>query len=112
MKPTNPDEVLDLLYGYNTSAALGAAMELGLFWLLEERPLDLRGVASGLGIPLARCSYWLELLSEAGLIEQGPRGYEPSAIARTSILDVHDQNCWGLLAEEVRERARVLGDLP
>jgi SAM-dependent methyltransferase len=112
MKPTTPDEVLDLLYGYNTSAVLGAAMELGLFWLLDERPLDLEGVAASLGIPPTRCRYWLELLTEAGLIQQGAKGYEPSATARTSILDVYDRNCWGLLAEEVRERARVLGDLP
>ena len=103
MKPTNPDEVLDLLYGQNTSAALGAAMELGLFWLLEEQPLDLRGVASSLGIPPLRCRYWLDVLAEAGLIQEGPTGYEPSATARASILEVHDQNCWGLLAEEVRE---------
>jgi SAM-dependent methyltransferase len=112
MKPTTPDDVLDLLYGCNTSAALGSAMELGLFWLLEERPLDLQEVASALGIPPARCRYWLAVLAEAGLIQQGVRGYEPSATARTSILEVYDQNCWGLLAEEVRERARVLGDLP
>ena len=77
MKPKTPDDVLDLLYGCNTAAALGAAMELGLFWLLEERALDLQEVTSALGIPPARCHYWLEVLAEAGLLQQGVRGYKP-----------------------------------
>ena len=65
MKPLTPDEVLDLLDGSTTSATLGAAMELGLFWLLEKQPLDLQGVASELGIPAIRCKYWLDLLAKS-----------------------------------------------
>lgn len=112
MKPTTPDQVLGLLEGYTHSAALGAAMELGLFWLLEERPLDGPGVARTLGIPPLRCVYWLELLRETGLLETGPRGYEPSATARSSVLEVYSQNTWGLLAAEARERFAALADLP
>jgi len=112
MKPLTPDDVLDLLDGSTTSAALGAAMKLGLFWLLEERPLDLQALSSALGIPPIRCSYWLDLLTKAGLIEQGPSGYEPSPTARTSILEVYGQESWGLLAEEARERLIGLTDLP
>jgi SAM-dependent methyltransferase len=87
-------------------------MELGLFWLLEKQPLDLQGVASELGIPAIRCKYWLDLLAKAGLIQQGPNGYEPSETARTSILDVYSQDSWALLAEEARERFKGLSDLP
>ncbi|TNF71217.1 MAG: methyltransferase [Acidobacteria bacterium] len=112
MKPQTPDEVLALLDGSSTSAALGAAMELGLFWLLAERPLALPEIAGELNIPPRRCSYWLDLLCKAGLLEERSEGYAPTATARESILDVYSQDTWALLAEESRERFRVLGDLP
>jgi len=112
MKPRTPDEVLDLLDGSTTSAALGSAMELGLFWLLEKQPLDVQGVSRELGIPPVRCRYWLNLLSKAGLIDQNPLGYEPSSTTRTAILEVYSQDSWGLLAAEARERLRSLSDLP
>ncbi|MGB5881058.1 MAG: methyltransferase [Thermoanaerobaculia bacterium] len=112
MTPTTADEVLDLLEGSTTSTAVGAAMELGLFWLLEREPLDLHDVASALGVPPIRCKYWLDLLCNTGLIEAGPRGYGLTATARTSILEVYSRDSWALLAEEARERFRGLPDLP
>jgi len=112
LKPTTPDDVLDLLDASFASAALGAAMEFGLFWLLESRPLDAAGVAGALGIPPIRCGYWLQLLCGAGLIERGPRGYQPSQTARSAILAVYSRESWALLAEEARERMPGLRDLP
>ena len=112
MKPTTTDDVLDLLDASFTSAALGAAMELGLFWLLESRPLDAAGVAQALGIPPIRCGYWLQLLCGAGLIEPSPRGYRPTETARSAILAVYSRDSWALLAEEARERMPGLRDLP
>jgi|GEM_PF-2756055 len=70
MTPTTPDDVFDLMDSYVTSAALGAAMELGLFWLLAEQPLDVSGVAQALGIPGNRTQYWLQLLNSVGLVDQ------------------------------------------
>jgi SAM-dependent methyltransferase len=93
------------------SAALGAAMELGLFWLLEAEPLDAQGVARAAGIPPIRCGYWLQLLCGAGLIEHGPRGYQPSQTARRAILDVYSRDSWAYLAEEARGRLPGLRDL-
>jgi len=40
MKPETTEDILDLLNGYIASAAVGAAMELGIFWLLAEKPLS------------------------------------------------------------------------
>jgi SAM-dependent methyltransferase len=112
LKPTTPDDVLELLEASTVSAALGAAMELGLFWLLEVRPLDAHGIASALDIPLGRCRYWLQLLADAGLVVEGRHGYEPSPTAKTAILEIFEQDSWALLAEEARERLRGLVDLP
>jgi SAM-dependent methyltransferase len=112
MKPRSTDDVLDLLDASFDSAALGAAMELGLFWLLEARPRNETEIAARLGIPLSRCHYWLQLLRRAGLVEKGAEGYEPSSTARSAILEAYDQGTWALLAHEARERLPGLSDLP
>jgi predicted O-methyltransferase YrrM len=112
MKPTTPDAVLDLLDASFASAALGAAMELGLFWLLEKQPMDEKEVARELGIPPVRCGYWLQLLTGTGFIDRSPQGYEPSPAARSAILDVYSQDSWALLADEARRRLPGLCDLP
>ena len=61
MQPTTTGDLLELMESYIASAALGAAMELGLFWLLAEQPRDAAGVGEALGIPEKRCEHWLEL---------------------------------------------------
>ena len=40
MKPVTADDMFDLMESWATSAAFSAALELGLFWLLAEQPLD------------------------------------------------------------------------
>jgi SAM-dependent methyltransferase len=112
MKPRSADEVLDLLDGAFPAAALGAAMELGLFWLLETRPLEAKEVARELGIPSGRCRYWLQLLCGAGLIHEGADGFSPSSTARSAILRTYSQDSWALLASEARERLPGLCHLP
>jgi len=111
MKPVTTDDVFDLMDSYITAAALNAAMELGLFWLLAEQPLDTAGTARALGIPVNRCQYWLELLSSVGLIEQVSTGYGPSSTARTAILDVYSQDTWAFVAREARDRFPAVRDL-
>ena len=112
MKPITTDEVLDLLDAHSTTAALGAAMELGLFWLLEEEPVTADEVARSLGVPGNRCRYWLQLLSDAGLLEQVSGRYAPSETTRTTILQAFRQESWALLAEEARRQLPGLQDLP
>jgi len=60
MQPKTTDDVLDMMDAPFTSVALSTAMELGLFWMLEDSPADAVGVAVALGIPVARCRYWLQ----------------------------------------------------
>jgi SAM-dependent methyltransferase len=96
---------------YVTSAALNAAMELGLFWLLAEQPMDAVDIAQALDIPINRCQYWLQILSGTGLIERRSEGYVPSSTARTAILNAYSQETWAFLAEEARDRFPVVRDL-
>jgi predicted TPR repeat methyltransferase len=111
MKPTTTDAVFDLMDSYLTSAALGAAMEWGLFWLLAEQPLDAAGVGQELGIPTNRCRYWLQLLESVGLVEQVPNGYAPSVTTQTAILDAYSRETWVFLAQEARQRFPLVRDL-
>ena len=111
MKPETTEDVLDLLEAHSTSAALGAAMELGLFWLLEERPLGASDIEGVLGIPAHRCRYWLQVLSKSGLLEEVSSGYVTSPTARRAILSAYSQSTWTLLAEEAGHRSRALVDL-
>ncbi len=111
MKLATTDQVFDCLSAYVDSAALGTAIELGLFWLLAEQPLDAPGVAQTLNIPVRRCQYWLQLLHSMGLVEQVPAGYAPSTLARSAILDTYNQQSWALLAQEDREKFSSVCDL-
>ena len=111
INPSTKDDIFDYLLSFASSAALGAALELGLFWLLDERPLDAAGVARALGIPASRCQYWLQLLESIGLVDQVAQGYAPSSTAQTAILDAYSQESWAFLAGEARERFPAVRDL-
>ncbi len=111
MKPQTTEDIFELLDGHITSSALGAAMELGLFWLIAEKPLSASGVAQLLSIPLNRCHHWLQLLCGQGLLEERPTGYSPSVIAQETILNAHSQATWAFLAREERERFLAVRDL-
>jgi len=111
MKPETTEDILELLGGYIASAALGAAMELGLFWLLAERSLSAPEVAQSLNIPLNRCHHWLQLLSKLGLLEDSAEGYAPSIIAREAILNAQSQDTWAFQAREDRDSSLSVRDL-
>jgi cyclopropane fatty-acyl-phospholipid synthase-like methyltransferase len=111
MKPTTKEDMFDFLWSYTTPLAVGAAMELGLFWLLAEHPLDATGVARALRIPQNRCGFWLQLLEHSGFLEKTSSGYAPSSTARAAILDGYSQESWAFSAREARERLPAVRDL-
>jgi SAM-dependent methyltransferase len=111
MKPETTEDVLELLGGGITSAALGAAMELGVFWLLAEKPLSAANVAQSLNIPLNRCHHWLQLLCKLGLLEDSAEGYAPSIIAHKAILSAQSRDTWAFQAREDRDSSLFVRDL-
>ena len=111
MKPETTEDILELLNGYIISAALGAAMELGVFWLLAEKPLSAPNVAQSLNIPLNRCHHWLQILCKLGLLEDSAEGYAPSIIARKAILNAQSQDTWAFQAREDRDSSLFVQDL-
>lgn len=111
MKPETTEDILELLQGYITSTTLGAAMELGLFWLLADGPLADSDVAELLDIPLNRCHHWLQMLCNLGLLERGADGYAPSMVARETIMDAQSQGFWAFQAREHRDRFMCVRNL-
>ncbi|MFX0114748.1 MAG: methyltransferase [Candidatus Hodarchaeota archaeon] len=108
---TIKDEVLHQLRSYINSAALGAALELGLFWKLEKQPQDAASIANRLGIPVLRCQKWLTLLKYMGYLEKVSETYIPSSKSQESILNAYSQQTWSFLAQEARERLPAVQDL-
>jgi demethylspheroidene O-methyltransferase len=111
MRPMSADDVFDLIDRYVASAAVGAALEHRLFWLLAGHPMTAPEVAEALDIVGERCGPWLELIAEVGLLERTPAGYAPSDTARTAILDTFSPDTWSFLAREARERFPAVRDL-
>ncbi|HEY5486413.1 MAG TPA: methyltransferase [Candidatus Limnocylindrales bacterium] len=109
---TDVPDVLDALDQPLVGAAVGAALELGLFWLLETESRDAAEVGRALGIPVGRCRAWLKVLATAGLVEEHTGLYAPTAAARTGILARYSAETWRLLAQEARERLDAVRDLP
>jgi hypothetical protein len=105
------EDIVELLQGYVTSAAVGAAMELGLFWLLAEKPLSDSEVAGAMDIPFNRCHHWLQLLCNLGLLEDGADGYATSTVARETILKAQSQHFWAFHARGHRDQFMCLRDL-
>lgn len=103
-KLTTSEGVNELLHAPASSAALGAAIESGLLWLLAGTPMDEVSVARKLGIPQRRCQYWLQMLECLGILKKDRLGYQPSSLAYESILNTRSQESWQHLALDERER--------
>ena len=108
---TTKEDIYGLLRGYINSAALCAALELGLFWLLDEEPQDAADVAQALGIQEMRCEHWLELLRGMSLLDRVSEKYVSSPDARSGILETFSKETWRLLAQEEREQLPAVNDL-
>ena len=111
MRPKTTADVLDLMGSYIASSALNVALELGLFWLLDERPETAESIARSLHIPSNRCRYWLELLKGMELLEREGTLYSVSPDAHAAILHAYSKETWMHLAEEERERYPAGRDL-
>ena len=111
MKPKTTEDIFELMEGYVISAALGAAMELGLFWMLAAEPVSAPEIAQRLDIPLNRCQNWLRLLCKFDLLNERAQGYTTSGLAQELILKAYNQDTWAYLASEERTKFPALHDL-
>jgi ubiquinone/menaquinone biosynthesis C-methylase UbiE len=111
MKLHTTSDILELMNGAVYAAVLGTAMELGLFWLLAEKPLPSQEIARRLDLPFNPCHYWLQILSRLGLLDETSAGYAPSSLAREAILEVQDQETWAFQAREDRDLSLYVRDL-
>ncbi|MBN1550901.1 methyltransferase [bacterium] len=111
MKPKTTEDIFELLDAAVMSAALGAAMEHNLFWILAEGPKKAVEISEELVITVSRCQNWLELMCSLGLLNRTVDGYQISELGKTAILDAYSPDTWAFLAREARKRYPVLVDL-
>jgi hypothetical protein len=103
MNVRKKDDIQELMGAHFPSAALNAALELGLFWLLEDGPKTTAFISRALNIPQKRCSYWLSVLAALNLLHQEGDHFNLSAVARSEILKVHSQETWKMLALDAQD---------
>ena len=104
MKVNTKNDVYALMSSATPAAALGAAIETGMVWLLADKPMSAQEIIQTLNIPGKRGYIWLQLLEKIGVLENGPDGYSLSAPAREAILESRSQLSWQHLAQDERER--------
>lgn len=105
------EDLRGLLYASTASAALGAAIESGLLWLLADTTLSAPQIVEALRIPGKRGYYWLQLLEQIGILENGTDGYTTSDLVRQVILETYSQESWQHLALDERERSSGVHNL-
>jgi len=111
MKPQTVEQVFELLDAAVTSAALGAALEHRLFWMLADRPREAPDVAGELAIPMSRCRNWLRLLCTLGFLEENEGSYQTSERGKSLILDAYTAETWAFLADAARRQCPAVIDL-
>jgi len=109
---TTYEDVQSLLHAPAASAALGAAINTGLLWMLAEKPMTGEEVAQALNIPGKRGHYWLQYLQSFGILETIPQGYIPSSVARTAILETYSRESWQHLVIDEGEKDACVHTLP
>ena len=108
-KLTTKEDISDLLTASVTSIALGAAIETGLLERLAEKPMSGDEVSHVLNIPRKRGCYWLQLLTELGILEKDSQGFVPSSLAYSAILDIEDFRKLRIKHIIADERERLAG---
>jgi predicted O-methyltransferase YrrM len=111
MEVKTTEDIFQLLDGYIISSALGTALELGLFWIIAERPLQVSEISQDLGIPFNRCKLWLDVLCKHNLLKLSEGGYRLSDLTEKSILGTYSQDSWAFLAREGRFKYSAVRDL-
>jgi SAM-dependent methyltransferase len=109
---TTNEDVYALLHATAASAALGAAINTGLLWMLADKPMNGDEVTQTLNIPGKRGHYWLQYLESFGVLETTPEGYVPSPVARSAILNTYSQESWGHLVIDEQEKDACVRGLP
>jgi len=77
--------------------------------MLTEKAMSGEEISQAMNIPGKRAHYWLQMLTELGILEMDARRYVPSALARSTILDVEDFRKLRLIHSCSDERERMAG---
>ena len=102
-KLTTKEDISNLLGASASAFALGAALETGLIEMLAAKPMSGEEVSRIMNIPGKRGHYWLQLLTELGILETDERGYAPSSVMQEVASDPVRLGWWKHVASDERE---------
>ena len=108
-KLTSKEDIFNLLSASTSSIVLGAAIETGLLEMLAEKTMTAEEVSQAMNIPGKRGHYWLQLLTELGILEKDSHGYVPSPLACNVILGAKDFEKLRMRHNAADERERLAG---
>jgi SAM-dependent methyltransferase len=111
MDLTTSGDIRTFLNIYISSVALGTALELGLFWKLAVKPLNVTELSQLYNIPSHRIHALCELLIDLNLLERNNQTYIPSPLARKTILTTYNPESWAFLAQEAKNQLPVMINL-
>ncbi|MFW9905727.1 MAG: methyltransferase [Candidatus Thorarchaeota archaeon] len=104
IKIKTTDDIRTLMKMHLIPAAVATALELHLFWYLNDQAISLEEISRDLEIPLDRCHYWLELLVELGLLKLEDMRYTLTKLSQSAILEAYSSESWSFLAQAAREQ--------
>lgn len=104
LKLESDDDIENLKSGYVYSAAFNLALELGLFWNIENEKKADREISGLYDIPFERTKTWLELLAKMDLLDRDNSHYKSSELSKNTFMKKYSENTWSLLAQEAREQ--------
>ena len=110
-KLTTKEDMFNLLSVSTSSMALGAAIETGLLEMLAEKAMSGEEVSQDMNIPGKRGYYWLQMLTELGILERYSQRYTLTSLMRAVISDNIRLERWKHVASDERERWAGLRNL-
>ncbi|UCG01152.1 MAG: methyltransferase [Candidatus Heimdallarchaeota archaeon] len=99
-----PEDVRILMKMHVIPAAITTALELHLFWYINDQSVGLEDISQKFRIPQDRCHYWLELLVELGLLKQENLRYKLTSLSQSIIIETYSPESWAFIAQAAREQ--------
>jgi ubiquinone/menaquinone biosynthesis C-methylase UbiE len=103
MKIKSKYDIETILHDFVPSSALNLALQLGLFYDLQVKPMDELELSKKYNFPLHRLTRWLALFVELGLLDYNNLVYSNTKITKEAILQPYSKESWFVLALEAQK---------
>ncbi|MHA2105542.1 MAG: methyltransferase [Candidatus Hodarchaeales archaeon] len=103
MKIKSKYDIQTILRDFIPSSALNLALQLGLFYDLQVKPMNELELLKKYEFPLHRLVRWLIIFVDLGLLRQDNNIYSVTNLAEEAIIKPYSKESWSLLALEAQK---------